>query len=102
MKKKIGVIVALSIMITGINYPTYSVYAQEENQDIFQSEENSAESDLQQENGEQTLNEEVDIDTESVTEESQEQGVLKENSWRYQDGELIRSAEDEISVISDV
>lgn len=35
MKKKIGVIVALSIMITGINYPTYSVYAQEENQDIF-------------------------------------------------------------------
>ena len=51
MKKKIGVIVALSIMITGINYPTYSVYAQEENQDIFQSEENSAESDLQQENG---------------------------------------------------
>ena len=33
MKKKIGVIVALSIMITGINYPTYSVYAQEENQD---------------------------------------------------------------------
>ena len=57
MKKKIGVIVALSIMITGINYPTYSVYAQEENQDIFQSEENSAESDLQQENGEQTLNE---------------------------------------------
>ena len=102
MKKKIGVIVALSIMITGINYPTYSVYAQEENQDIFQSEENSAESDLQQENGEQTLNEDVDIDTESVTEESQEQGVLKENSWRYQDGELIRSAEDEISVISDV
>ena len=102
MKKKIGVIVALSIMITGINYPTYSVYAQEENQDIFQSEENSAESDLQQENGEQTLNEEVDIDTESVAEESQEQGDLKENSWRYQDGELIRSAEDEISVISDV
>ena len=37
MKKKIGVIVALSIMITGINYPTYSVYAQEENQDIFLS-----------------------------------------------------------------
>lgn len=102
MKKKIGVIVALSIMITGINYPTYSVYAQEENQDIFQSEENSAESDLQQENGEQTLNEEVDIDTESVAEESQEQGDLKENSWRYQDGELIRSAEDEVSVISDV
>ena len=102
MKKKIGVIVALSIIITGINYPTYSVYAQEENQDIFQSEENSAESDLQQENGEQTLNEEADIDADPIVEESQEQGVLKENSWRYQDGELIRSAEDEISVISDV
>ena len=102
MKKKIGVIVALSVIITGINYPTYSVYAQEENQDIFQSEENSAESDLQQENGEQTLNEEADIDADPIAEESQEQGVLKENSWRYQDGELIRSAEDEISVISDV
>ena len=102
MKKKIGVIVALSIIITGINYPTYSVYAQEENQDIFQSEENSAESDLQQENGEQTLNEEDDMDADPIAEESQEQGVLKENSWRYQDGELIRSAEDEISVISDV
>ena len=101
MKKKIGVIVALSVIITGINYPTYSVYAQEENQDIFQSEENSAESDLQQENGEQTLNEEADIDADPIAEESQEQGVLKENSWRYQDGELIRSAEDEISVISD-
>ena len=102
MKKKIGVIVALSVIITGINYPTYSVYAQEENQDIFQSEENSAESDLQQENGEQTLNEEDDMDADPIAEESQEQGVLKENSWRYQDGELIRSAEDEISVISDV
>ena len=102
MKKKIGVIVAVSIIITGINYPTYSVYAQEENQDILQSEENSAESDLQQENGEQTLNEEADIDANPIAEESQEQGALKENSWRYQDGELIRSAEDEISVISDV
>ena len=72
MKKKIGVIVALSIMITGINYPTYSVvYAQEENQDILQSEENSAESDLQQENGEQTLNEEADIDADPIAEESQ-------------------------------
>ena len=102
MKKKIGVIVALSIIITGINYPTYSVYAQEENQDILQSEENSEESDLQQENGEQTLNEEADIDADPIAEESQEQGALIENSWRYQDGELIRSAEDEISVISDV
>ena len=77
MKRKIGFIVGLSIMITGINYPTYNVFAQEENQDISQNQDSYVESELQQEN-------------------------LKENSWRYQDGELIRSEEDEISLLSEV
>ena len=31
MKKRIGLLVALSIMVTGISYPVYNVQAQEEN-----------------------------------------------------------------------
>lgn len=103
MKKRIGLLVALSILVTGISYPVYNVQAQEENkiesEGILQ-ENNSGgtEASAQQEDILQRENEETEIDT---TDE-QPQTDLKENSWRYQDGEQIRSEEDEISVLSEV
>lgn len=102
MKRKIGFIVGLSIMITGINYPTYRVFAQEENQDISQNQDSCVESELQQENANLSSGGETDSTTTDVTGEEQKQENLKENSWRYQDGELIRSEEDEISLFSEV
>lgn len=102
MKRKIGFIVGLSIMITGINYPTYSVFAQEENQDISQNQDSYAVSELQQENANLSSGRETDSTPTDVTGEELQQENLKENSWRYQDGELIRSEEDEISLLSEV
>lgn len=60
------------------------------------------ESELQQENANLSSGGETDSTTTDVTGEEQKQENLKENSWRYQDGELIRSEEDEISLLSEV
>ena len=106
MKKKLGLILALSIIITGINYPVCNVHAQEENQieseEALQVDDNDVDSSSQQENMESSQDEETDVDTESVTEDEQVQNNLRENSWRYQDGELITSEEDEISLLSEI